>query len=282
MFPDERRVELKRIHAEIEQDPQNGSHWYDYADFLVNEWHDYPTAILVYKKIKTLAPNNDLRCLMGNAYSRAGEYEKGLALIRAALKDKLSEYRYSFLGMSFLQAKDYKHAQEAFQQSVAINPQFEEAHYFLGKALEKCGEPHKAHTCYEEAIRLDPTYAPAWSALGRYLERHTSRLNESIEAYKKAVELEPTHGDAKQDIAHVYWKLNQPKEADEYFQSSIADFPQHAGFRELYAEFLKAQGKEIEAQRQQSIAHTLKKEEKTMFPGGHYVALKHFKTSSVE
>lgn len=282
MFPDERRVEIKRIHAEIEQDPRNGKLWYDYGHFLVGEWHDYRTAVLVYKKVKTLAPKNDLRCLMGNAYSRAGEHQKGLALIRAALKDKPSEYRYSFFGMALLQAKDYKHAQEAFRQSVTINPQFEEAHYFLGESLWKSGQPQQAYACYEEAIRLDPTYAPAWSALARYLERHTPRLKESIVAYKKAVELEPTHGDAKQGIAHVYWKLNQPKKADEYFQSSIADFPKHAGFRKLYAEFLKAQGKVIEAQQQQRIARAIRKEEKALLPGGYFVSLDYFQTSAAE
>lgn len=282
MFPDERRVEMKRIHAAIEQDPRNAKLWSDYAGFLVEEWHDYPTAVLVYKKVKTMAPNYDLRCLMGNAYSRAGEHQKGLALISAAIQDRPLAHRHSYLGMALLKTKQYKQAQEAFRQAIAIDPQFEEAHYFLGEALWKSEQPQQAYVCYEEAIRLDPTYAPAWSALGRYLERYTSRLKESIRAYKKAVELEPTHGDAKLDIAHVYWKLNQPKQADEYFQASIADFPKHAGFRKLYAEFLKAQGRVVEAQQQQRVARTIRKEEKTMLPNGHFVALKHFKTASVE
>ena len=259
MFPNERRAERERFHHELEQNPKDGKLWYDYGSFLVMEWHDYRTAILVYKKVQTLAPKSDLICGIGDAYSRAGDHTKGLALIRAGLQDRPAEFKYSYLGMALLRARKYKQAQEAFRQAIALNPQFEEAHYFLGEALWKSGSPHKAYACYQEAIRLDKTYAPAWSALGRYLEKKTDRLEEAIRAYKKSVELEPTHAWAKQSIARILCRLGRDADAEVYFQEAIQDFPEIARFHLLYAKFLKAQGRTKDAKVERNTAPTIRK-----------------------
>jgi tetratricopeptide (TPR) repeat protein len=60
----------------------------------------------------------------------------------------------------------------------------------LGNALSDKGQLEEAIEAYRKAIQLDPNFAMAYSNLGNAL-KDKGQLEEAIEAYRKAIQLDP-------------------------------------------------------------------------------------------
>jgi superkiller protein 3 len=74
------------------------------------------------------------------------------------------------------------------------------SHYNLGVALKAKGQLEEAIEAYRKAIQLDPNYANAYSNLGSALY-DKGQLEEAIEAYRKAIQLDPNYADAYGNLA---------------------------------------------------------------------------------
>jgi len=64
---------------------------------------------------------------------------------------------------------------------------------------------------YEEAIKIDPQNADFWAGKGlafQYLEAYP----EAIAAFQKALELNPNHAQAKQNLEFVQYQLKKQAE----------------------------------------------------------------------
>jgi len=280
MFPEERVKERERLYGELENHPKKPKLWLAYGDFLEQEWRDYRTAILIWKKLQKLVPQWDWRPRLGAAYSRAGEHEKGINLIKVSLRSHTSELGYCNLGQAYLRTGKYKLAQDAFRQLLVLNPKNEEGHFLLGKALWKSGATEKGYDCFQEAIRLDPKYPEAWFWIGFYLSQKTEDSEGALYAFKKAVEFEPTYGQAKQIMAVILDQLDRFEEAETYFKESIQEFPEIANFHQEYAKFLKKRGRHEEAKAFNRNARELKNGYKTIRHAGHLVDLTHLDLTS--
>ncbi|WAC05871.1 MAG: tetratricopeptide repeat protein [Methanoregula sp.] len=81
-----------------------------------------------------------------------------------------------------------------------------EAQWNISYHLLLEGKYHLALDASEKAIALDPQFAKAWNAKGTALH-NLGRNDEALEAFTKAVELDPTLEIAKQNIAHVQLDL---------------------------------------------------------------------------
>ena len=88
-------------------------------------------------------------------------------------------------------------AEASYREALAIDPNYEEAHYNLGARLGE-NNPTEAEKHFRRALELDPDYGIAYRELGRLL-RKQEQFDESEAHVRRAIELEPDDA-----WAHIY------------------------------------------------------------------------------
>jgi COMPASS component SWD3 len=91
------------------------------------------------------------------------------------------------------------------------------AHYNRGNALRVQGKMDEAIDAYRKAIELNPNYAGAHYNLGNAL-RDQEKPDEAIDAYKKAIELNPNYAEAHCNLGHVLKRQRRFTEALRYLE----------------------------------------------------------------
>jgi tetratricopeptide (TPR) repeat protein len=69
-------------------------------------------------------------------------------------------------GMTYADSRDYGRAVETFQDAIALNDDYAEAHNMLGFSLRQMGEYARAVDSYKRALALRPGYAEAHEYIG--------------------------------------------------------------------------------------------------------------------
>lgn len=130
-------------------------------------------------------------------------------------------------GRAALESGDYTAAIEAFERGLADYPESPELLYSLGVAQYRQERFEDARTCFEEAASLalsqdrDALAEQALFAVGDALFRQ-GRYAEAIQAYDRALELDPDDTEARENRALAERMLQQPPSA----QPQQSDQPQ--------------------------------------------------------
>ncbi|HEX8818136.1 MAG TPA: tetratricopeptide repeat protein [Terriglobales bacterium] len=96
---------------------------------------------------------------------------------------------YAALGMVYNDMGDDEKALASFNHSLRFNPDQPNAHFGLGRVLEKQGRLDEAIQEYSRAIELNPT-DQAYRRLGETLQL-ANRPKEALEAYQEALKISP-------------------------------------------------------------------------------------------
>jgi hypothetical protein len=93
-------------------------------------------------------------------------------------------------------------------------------------AYRDCFSARKAQRDYLQALDLankliaeKPDFAPAYRVLG-YARLNTGQMTESLNAYLKAVEIDPKYGEAHYALAFLY-AMGEPAKGREHFQKAM-------------------------------------------------------------
>ena len=129
------------------------------------------------------------------------------AMLRYTTTDNVAAWMQFIRGLSLFRtvsADTYRQARACFEKALTYDPDAAQIHAMLAfiHAIEgrfywtadRDGTLDKAKIHAERALALDPDNADAWGALGYWHMCHR-RLDDSISAYAKAVELAPDHAD---------------------------------------------------------------------------------------
>lgn len=141
---------------------------------------------------------------------------------------------------SYFKARTYsedlkiERAIESYSDAIELDSTFAEAYaglagiyldqiYFRG--LNKEEQLGKAKELIESALSLDPRSSEAHVALGTY-KRFTGDLGAALEAYQKAIELNPNNATAYFNSSLLYqWHFSKPEEAFVLSQKAISIDP---------------------------------------------------------
>jgi predicted Zn-dependent protease len=98
----------------------------------------------------------------------------------------------------------------------------------LGNLLqEHLKQYDESEQAYRGSIELDPQDANTWTNLGNLLQDHLNRYEESGEAYRRAIELEPRYADPWNDLGNLLQDhLKRRAEAEQAYKRAIELDPQ--------------------------------------------------------
>jgi tetratricopeptide (TPR) repeat protein len=155
----------------------------------------------------------------------------------------------------------YDKAIELYDRKIEANPQDTNALYYKGLALTgraltmKAGEKlninsdkedrvryfEEAINAYDKAIEIDPKYVTAWKNKGNVLYS-LGRYNESLEALDKAIEIVPEYGLAWYSKGLTLYELGRYEESIQAYDKALETFPDNAGIWYNKGNALEAQG----------------------------------------
>lgn len=213
------------------QQPENPEVW-ELLGITQAENEMDPLAIAALKKSHELQPEN-LKVLMALAVSYTNESLQSQALKMMTLwlqnnpKYKTLINPADFqntedIASSLIRAHDLKEVQNMFLDVVQktpnqVDPDIQEA---LGVLFNLSSEYDKAVDCFQAALQMAPENAKLWNRLGASLANGT-RSVEAVEAYHKALELEPGFIRVRYNVGICCMNLKAYKEAAEHLLTAL-------------------------------------------------------------
>ena len=164
---------------------------------------------------------------LGVVHQNLGNRWKANAQFRACAQlDPTYAEPYRALGDLYLTAprRLFDEAIKAYARAIDLRPFYADAHVGLGDALAAKGEVDPAVAAYQRGIEHNPMNAKVHVSLGKLYYAEKGLYYESVNAYKKAIDLDPAYLDARMGLAEVYEDKGLYKEAiDEYRRVVDAD-----------------------------------------------------------
>jgi tetratricopeptide (TPR) repeat protein len=134
-------------------------------------------------------------------------------------------------GQDAHEAGRYDEALSAFNRVIALSANKPEtaavASYLIGNVQMAQRKFGAAQLAYERATTLNPNYAEAWNSLGEALGE-LKQFPRAIEAFNKAVVLDPTLLKAKYNQAITYDRMKNFRYSEFVFRNLIKNNPKYA------------------------------------------------------
>ena len=144
------------------------------------------------------------------------------ALLRA---DPADHVNHAALAVRYLDVGQVALAREHLERSIALAPDFPDAHYNLGGAALAEGDTAAAIAAYRQAIALRPDYPEAHNNLGGLLTA-TGALDEALVHYRLAVRFDPGHAGAHYNLANVLLARGETEEAIRHYRLALEAAPE--------------------------------------------------------
>jgi tetratricopeptide (TPR) repeat protein len=158
---------------------------------------------------------------------------EGLALLREMVEanPQSTPARIS-LGQAHLRRQEWRLAQQAFEQALALDPGDATSLAELGFALSRQNQLERAVECYHQAIARNAQNPENYYQLG-YCEFQRGRLAESIEALRTAVRVRPHFALAWRELGQILAQHGEGKEARVCLQRAVDLAPDDESARKL-------------------------------------------------
>jgi tetratricopeptide (TPR) repeat protein/TolB-like protein len=169
---------------------------------------------------------------LGSVHQALGNRWKAAAQFRASTQlDSTFPEPYKSLGDLFLTAprRLFDQAEEAYAKAIDLRPFYAEAHVGLGDAKAAKGDVNGAISAYQKALVHNPLSAQVHASLGKIYYAEKGLYYESVQAYKKAVDLDPLNTEARMGLAEVYEDKGLYPEAIAEYKKVVELDPKNTG-----------------------------------------------------
>lgn len=154
-----------------------------------------------------------------------GYWRDNVSLFRHTLHVTSGNYiaRY-YLGLALANKGDLSAAIKEYQEVLAINPSYFEAHNNLGGVLANKGDLDAAIKAFQAALTINPNYFEAHNNLGGVLA-NKGDLNAAVEQFQKALSINPNYFKAHNNLGLAFAKKGDLDAAIKEFQEALAINP---------------------------------------------------------
>jgi tetratricopeptide (TPR) repeat protein len=250
---------------------------------------DYPGAVRIYRRGLAVAPENvELLNAFGFALFQQGKSREAVdALTKAVAADPKHWKAHNNLALAAIDLGELELAEAHFRESLALSPQ-PAIYNDLGFVLERQGLADEAAGFYRKALALDPESAAAHYNLAASLarsgalaeaERHfraalarkpsaqtyaalalvlrrQGRLDEASASLREAIEADPEHAAAHDQLGTILAEQGRFEEAAHHYGLVVRTQPSAAAHEKL-AQVLLRLGRTDEARREMELAKAL-------------------------
>lgn len=126
-------------------------------------------------------------------------------------------------GKKKLQKRDYQGAIKDFNQALAVNHNYAEAHVNRGIVYDELGNIRQAIKDYNQAISLNPNLAEAYYNRGNAYNQ-LGDFKQAIKDYDQAISINPKYTYAYANRSTTYYSLGKKQEAIEDLQKAVKLF----------------------------------------------------------
>jgi Flp pilus assembly protein TadD len=149
-----------------------------------------------------------------------GDYERALPAAKTFVQKYPDSYRgWALLGWVHLKTDEVEKAEECFDKSLTINPQWDNAHVGKGAACRKMGDNENARRCYLQAISIEPENAEAFTSL-LVIELLEGNDEKAVEYGEKAWALRKNLPTIPANLAIAYHYLGDEAKRDYFFNEA--------------------------------------------------------------
>jgi tetratricopeptide (TPR) repeat protein len=164
-----------------------------------------------YRQVLQMDPNNGgAHNGLANLYYRQRTFEDAMAEYLQAIQmnPNLAEANLD-LGNAYYEKKQYSQAASCFKKYTELAPKDAVGYFMLAKAYQVQKDSTlipQAIAMSEKAVKLDPSNDGAWYLLAS-LNRDLKNYGQSVQAFRKALELSPVDAERWYEAGKVYLKL---------------------------------------------------------------------------
>lgn len=201
------------------------------AGLAAEQAEDYETALAQYRKATEIDYlGSKMYLYMANLYQRMDDSEGYLAVVKEGREEypedaDLIVYELNY----YLQNQKYAEAEENLKLAIKKEPDNKQLYFSLGVVYDQLGDTEKAIEAYEKAIELDPDYFDAVYNLGALY------FNQGVEMNNAANEIEDNAAYEKaREEAKAVFKKAQPH-LEKAHQLDPQDMGAIASLSQLYA-----------------------------------------------
>jgi tetratricopeptide (TPR) repeat protein len=169
---------------------------------------------------------------LGTVHQSLGNRWKAAAQYRAATQlDASQPEPYKALGDLFLiqPRRLFDQALEAYAKAIELRPFYADAHVGLGDARAAKGDTDGAIKAYQQALVYNAANPRVHLSLGKIYFAEKGLYYESVNAYKKAIDLDPVSVEARMGLGEVYEDKGLYKEAADEYRRVIELDAKHTG-----------------------------------------------------
>jgi superkiller protein 3 len=191
---------------------------YNYAVSLMKD-KKYTAAIDPLRRVTRERPDwPQAWAALASSLRLAGQYAAAIEPYQRALELTPDPKLAFAMGVSANKAGDSNKAVMAYQQALALDPEYVEARYNLSLVFMDVGRYEEALTSFDKLMELEPDSYRALFSQGRALF-HLGRYHDALDKYEMALEQKET-ANVFNAMGIVYDKLGDKKAAKEYYDEA--------------------------------------------------------------
>jgi tetratricopeptide (TPR) repeat protein len=185
---------IERLSEDMEKDPSDETKILELADLYVKQ-KKYSHGIIYYKKILDANPESyEAHFGFSNALKHLGKYDDALEEMNLALKIRRSHEGYRALGEIYLRKGVIDMAIKNLEEALTFDEYSAETHFLLGFALGEKGRTQESIEAVKKAIALNPSLAQGDTGAPFDIEGY----GDQVASFKKQLGIPKTSGDLHQ------------------------------------------------------------------------------------
>jgi len=206
------------------------------------EAKNFDQAVQVVRNARVGRPN-DIRLarLEAQALNEAGRESEAVDVFDDLMTRQPDDPRvYMALASVHVEASRSAQAIQVLQDAQRRFPEDPDVTFELGAVFEGQQQYREAEAAFRQAIAIQPDYAPALNYLGYMFADRGERLEESVDLIKRALAVEPDNGSYLDSLGWAYFKDGQFTLAEDYLRRAAERMIENSVVQDHFGDVLFA------------------------------------------